>query len=72
MKTLNEYVDEYRRQIQKGDIKLAYRGLMEYILELKTHFAKKYPRYNDLDSLTRQIESGTLKFIDDVTAFLEQ
>ncbi|HPR42300.1 MAG TPA: hypothetical protein PK718_07135 [Candidatus Methanofastidiosa archaeon] len=40
---LNEYMDEYRRQLEKGDITKAYRGLMEYIMGLRTHFKNKYP-----------------------------
>ena len=45
MKLLNEYINEYRKQIAKGDIKEAYKGLMEYIMSLRTHFNNKYPDY---------------------------
>ena len=45
MKSLNEYINEYRKQIQKGDIKEAYKGLIEYIMNLKTYFNTKYPDY---------------------------
>ena len=45
MKPFHEYMIEYRKQIEKGDIKEAYRGLMEYIMELRTYFTKKYPDY---------------------------
>jgi len=45
MKPFHEYMNEYRKQIEKGDIKEAYRGLMEYIMELRTYFNKKYPDY---------------------------
>ena len=40
MKSFNEYVNEYRKQIEKGDIKEAYKGLMNYIMDLRTHFKK--------------------------------
>ena len=45
MESFHEYMNEYRKQIEKGDIKEAYRGLMEYIMELRTYFNKKYPDY---------------------------
>jgi len=45
MKPFHEYMNEYRKQMEKGDIKEAYRGLMEYIMELRTYFNKKYPDY---------------------------
>jgi hypothetical protein len=45
VKSPNEYIDEYRRQLEKGDIQLAYRGLMEYIMNLRTCLANKYPDY---------------------------
>jgi hypothetical protein len=45
MKSFHEYMDEYRKQMQKGDIKEAYKGLMEYIMNLRTHFQNKYPDY---------------------------
>ncbi len=45
MKSLNDYINEYKKQIAKGDIKEAYKGLMEYILNLRTYFNNKYPDY---------------------------
>jgi len=45
MKPFHEYMKEYRKQMEKGNIKEAYRGLMEYIMELRTYFNKKYPDY---------------------------
>jgi hypothetical protein len=39
------YMNEYRKQLEKGVIKKAYRGLMEYIMGLRTHFKDKYPGY---------------------------
>jgi len=163
MKSLNDNITEYKKQIEIGDIKEAYRGLMEFMMNLRSHFANNYPDYNvsgniyagymdmtyfsftpeslrskklkiaivfihdkvgfevwlagankqiqsqywrlfkasnwnkyripseikgidsiveydlvnnpdfdDLDALTKQIENGTLKFIDDIVAFLAQ
>jgi hypothetical protein len=36
-------MNEYRKQIEKGVIQRAYRGLMEYIMDLRTHLQHKYP-----------------------------
>ena len=41
----HEYMDEYRKQMEKGDVKEAYKGLMEYILGLRSYFKVKYPDY---------------------------
>jgi hypothetical protein len=43
MDSLQECVDEYRRQLEKGVIRKAYRGLMEYVMDLRAHFGRKYP-----------------------------
>ena len=43
MESMQEYVNEYRKQLDKGLIQKAYRGLLEYIMDLRTHFNRKYP-----------------------------
>ena len=45
MESFHEHMIEYKKQMQKGIIIEAYRGLLEYILNLKTHFKNKYPDY---------------------------
>ena len=45
METFHEYINEYRKQMEKGAIQKAYKGLMEYIMDLRTHFKNKYPDY---------------------------
>ncbi len=45
MESWQEYLSEYRKQLEKGYIQKAYRGLMEYILDLKTYLKNKYPNY---------------------------
>jgi hypothetical protein len=45
MEKFHEYVNEYKKQLQKGMIQKAYQGLMEYILKLRNHFQNKYPGY---------------------------
>jgi hypothetical protein len=46
MKPLSVYISEYRKQIEKGDIKVAYKKLMEYMMELRNHLKNKYPYYS--------------------------
>jgi hypothetical protein len=46
MDSFQEYMNEYKKQMKKGDIIEAYRRLMEYIMELRTYFQKKYPDYH--------------------------
>lgn len=46
MESFQEYVNEYRKQLETGAIQVAYKGLMEYFMGLKTHLNNKYP---DLD-----------------------
>jgi hypothetical protein len=46
MESLQEYVHEYRKQLDKGLVQKAYRGLMEYMMDLKTHLNKKYPDWS--------------------------
>jgi hypothetical protein len=45
MEPFHEYINEYKIQLEKGDIKKAYQGLMEYIMNLRVHFKNKYPDY---------------------------
>ena len=45
MDSFHEYINEYRKQLEKGSIKQAYKGLMQYIMSLRTHFKNKYPDY---------------------------
>ena len=45
MGSLLEYICEYEKQLGKGVIQKAYQGLMEYIINLRTHFGKKFPDF---------------------------
>ncbi len=51
MPTFSDSVAEYRKQLGRGQIQEAYRGLMEYMWELKAHFARSYPDYDISSSL---------------------
>ncbi len=45
MGSFQEYMNEYKKQLEKGAIQEAYRGLMEYFNVLRLYFKKKYPDY---------------------------
>jgi len=46
MKTLQENMLEYRKQLEKGAIQKAYQGLMDFMLALRNHFAREYPDHD--------------------------
>jgi hypothetical protein len=43
MKSLNDILKLYRAEMQKGNIPKAYRGIIDYMLMLRTVLRKKYP-----------------------------
>ena len=45
MNQFYEYMQEYKIQMEKGVIQKAYKGLMEYIMGLRTYFQNNYPDY---------------------------
>jgi hypothetical protein len=45
MRSLQENMLEYRKQLEKGSIQAAYQGLMEYVMGLRTYFQNKYPEH---------------------------
>ena len=45
MGSLQDSMIEYRKQLEKGAIREAYKGLMEYVMALRTHLRTKYPDY---------------------------
>ena len=45
MESFDGYMNEYKTQVRKGLINQAYKGLMEYMMELKSYFQKKYPEF---------------------------
>jgi len=46
MESFHEYMNEYKKQLEKGAINEAYRGLMEYFNVLRLYFKKKYPDHS--------------------------
>lgn len=51
MESLQKNIDLFREQLQEGALQKAYRGLMDYIMNLKTYLKKKYPDYAVSSSL---------------------
>ena len=45
MEAFHEYMNEYKKQLEKGTIQKAYQGLMEYMMALRMHCKNKYPDY---------------------------
>ena len=45
MASFPESMHEYRKQLEHGAIQQAYKGLMEYLMDLRTYFKNKYPDY---------------------------
>ena len=44
--TFHESMNEYKKQLKKGAIQEAYRGLMDYFHTLRLYFQKKYPDHS--------------------------
>jgi hypothetical protein len=45
MESFHENMKEYRKQLEKGAIKKAYRGLMGYFNALRLFLKNKYPNH---------------------------
>jgi hypothetical protein len=45
MKSFHEDMLEFKKQIDKGSIQVAYKGLMDFFMSLRSYFQKKYPEY---------------------------
>jgi hypothetical protein len=46
MERFQDLMNDYSSQMKLGIVPKAYKGLMEYILGLRTHFANKYADYS--------------------------
>ncbi len=42
MPSIPNDMEEFRRQLRKGSIQVAYKALLSYMAELRTHFANRY------------------------------
>jgi hypothetical protein len=45
MQPFQNYLNEYKKQLKKGAVKEAYKGLMQYFSNLRLHLKSKYPDY---------------------------
>jgi hypothetical protein len=45
MENFHEAMMEYKKQMAQGTILTAYRGLMAYLMELRTQLSSRYPDY---------------------------
>lgn len=45
MRSFQNSINEYKKQLKKGAIQQAYKGLIEYIMGLRTYFQNTYPDY---------------------------
>ena len=46
MKTLNELIAAYTYHLQRGEMQIAYKGILEFLGKLRSAFIKKYPHYD--------------------------
>jgi len=46
MKNLNQLINNYTQVLCQGEIRIAYREIMEFIGKLRADFIKKYSNYN--------------------------
>lgn len=51
MKDFNYYVDEYKKQLEKGDIREAYTGLVKYVTKLGTNLSKNLSEHYSFGNL---------------------
>ena len=41
--SLSQYIESYTKQLESGNVSKGYKGLMEYMMNLRTHFINQYP-----------------------------
>lgn len=51
MPSLNQYIREYKKQLDKGDIQKAYQGILEFLMNLRVHFQKQHPELQVTSSI---------------------
>ena len=51
MASFPEHMHKYRKQLKKGYLQEAYKGLMKYIMDLRLHLKNKYPDYSVSESI---------------------
>lgn len=51
MKPLHISMNEYRKQLERGHIQVAYRALMDFFSDLRLHFKHEYPDFATSSSI---------------------
>jgi hypothetical protein len=46
MQSIQEDLNDFRRKLRNGSIQKAYRALLRYMMDLRTHFKNRYPNYS--------------------------
>ncbi len=46
MQSIQEDMNDLREQLRAGSIQKAYRALLDYMMDLRTHFKNRYPSYS--------------------------
>lgn len=45
MQSIQEAMNEFQEQLKRGAVQQAYKALLDFMLDLRTHFQKMYPGY---------------------------
>ncbi len=45
MQSIQEAMNEFQEQLTRGAVQQAYKALLDFMLDLRTHFQKMYPGY---------------------------
>ena len=65
-KGINDYINGYKVQLEKGDIQIAYEWLLKYMSVLKSHFAKGlFHEYNFGNVSPGYMDYTYFSFFDD-------
>ena len=51
MVPLNECVEDFKKELKKGKIQRAYKGIFDFLAQIKTHLLEKNPGYASSGSL---------------------
>jgi len=46
MKSLNQLISNYTDLLKRGELQLAYKGILEFMGKLRADYIKKYPQYD--------------------------
>ena len=46
MNTINTVINEYKFQLQKGEITTAYRCIMDLMMQMRKYFSREHPDFS--------------------------